>query len=70
MYIIHMCDLNAVDTPHDRTYHGMGDSILQRVTLVPSASLANRLEIEMNSLQGRIHHPVFTKDLFCHDAKN
>ena len=32
-YNAHVCDLNAVDTPHDRACHGMGDTILQRVTV-------------------------------------
>ena len=33
LYNAHVCDLNAVDTPHDRARHGMGDTLLQRVTV-------------------------------------
>ena len=40
VYNTHAYDPNAVDTPHDRIVHGMGDAILQWVTYVLSASQA------------------------------
>ena len=55
----HVYDPNAVDTPHDRIVHGMGDSLLQRVTYVLRPTRLLGLKFRFNYVQGQIHHPIF-----------
>lgn len=55
-----MCDCSSVNTPHDRAFDGMGDTLQQKGHMctvgLPST---NTLEIEMNSLAIGEDSPIF-----------